>query len=110
VNIESANPKTLLLLIKAVSNLTAAEMPAIGLAALAVVPGIFSAAPVAIGAGGLYLVVKLLRNYLEKHRDEILQRLVRAELAGELSPEEMLNARNLLNSMTVSGGANSKSG
>src|SRR5882757_416806 len=97
MNIESANPKTLLQFIKAVSNLNAAEMPAIGIAALAVVPGIFSALPVAIGAGSLYLVVQLLRNYLKKHQDKIRQRLTTAGAAGELSPDETLNATNLLN-------------
>lgn len=79
-------------------------MPTVALAVLALIPGVLDEAALGLGALAFAVLAKLLRQYPVKNRQRILNQLLNAAHVGQLTHQDLAQATQALNSVTVPGG------
>jgi len=104
MNINEVEIKKLSKLLNTTSKVSNIELPALLLGVMSIIPGFLDEAFLGIGAMAVYGVVAFLRHYLKSHRKEIIDRLESESAKGNISSQEIMNARKSLNILTVAGG------
>ncbi|MEW8436623.1 MAG: hypothetical protein AB2689_00555 [Candidatus Thiodiazotropha taylori] len=91
-------------ILKYTSSFSSLELPALLVAALALIPGIFDEALVVIGAIAIFSAIALGRNHIIKNRDKYMEVLTSAHSTKQITDEQFNESVKALNTLTIEGG------
>lgn len=91
-------------LLRTTSSISNLEMPALLVAVLALIPGVFDEAFVGVTAVVLFAIIACGRRYLINHRNEFQLNLEKAFRDNKITVDEYNTAIRDLNILTIEGG------